>query len=99
MCLWQLNVTGLEIWWFSTLALMYAQKSTKGEYVLSAISVKGFPFAVGLSQENEVYTPTEAMNTEWIGMFLYCAYIFITCHSQKNKLLSREKCHSAGTDQ
>ena len=53
-----------QVWKFgdSTSASMY--RHTKMECVLSAISVKGFPIAVGLSQENKAYTPTEALNTE-----------------------------------
>lgn len=55
------------------------------EYVVSAISVKGFPIALGLSQENKTYTPTAAVTAEWIEILFYCVCIFITCHSQKSR--------------
>lgn len=82
MHLWAMNVTGLVVPGIST--------DVQNRNVLSVVSVKAFPTAAGLSQENKAYTPTEAMNTERIGIVLCWACLFITCHSQKNKLLSRE---------
>lgn len=61
------------------------QRSTRKEYVVSAISLKGCPIAVGFSQENKACTPTAAVTAEWMEILLYCVCIFITCHSQKSR--------------
>lgn len=64
---------------------MKVYRDTKKEHVVSAISLKGCPIAVGFSQENKAYTPTAAVTAEWMEILLYCVYIFITCHSQKSR--------------
>lgn len=42
----------------------------KKEHGSSAFSVKGFPIALCLSQENKIHAHTEAMNTERIESLL-----------------------------
>lgn len=59
-------------------------RGTEKEYVVSAISLKGCPIAVGLSQENKACTPTAAVTAEWMEI-LYCVCTFIICHSQKSR--------------
>lgn len=60
-------------------------RGTKKECVLSAISLKGCPIAVGLSQENKAYFPTATVTEEWMEILLCCVCTFITCHSQKSR--------------